>query len=72
MARYYLVVGDRNHAHPLRNCRSDEIELAEFEAEEALKELRNQGDHTSIVRVVETDTRLVVYAIGRLTSNEGE
>src|SRR5947209_383063 len=51
MARYYLVVGDRNHAHPLRNCRSDEIELAEFEAEEALKELRSQGDYTSIVGV---------------------
>ncbi len=64
MAKYYLVVGDRNHAHPLRDCRSDEIELAEFEAEEALKEIRSQGDLTSFVRVVETDTRLVVYAVG--------
>ena len=64
MAKYYLVVGDRNHAQFLHDCRSDEIELAEFEAEEALKELHRQGDYTSIVRVVETDTRLVVYATG--------
>jgi hypothetical protein len=62
------VVGSETHAEKLRDCHpSDQIELAEAEAEEVLQSLRTQGDLESIVRVIEAESGLVVYAAGRTT-----
>jgi hypothetical protein len=63
MAKYYLAIGDNNQAERLRDCTSDQIELAEHEAIEELKQQRAQGNEDTIVRVVEEGTRLVVYAV---------
>ncbi len=68
-ATYFLTVGDRNTARKLRNCRSNVLEEAEQEADEALCTIREQGDVTSIVRLVEADSieaesGMVVYAAG--------
>ena len=67
-AKYYLAVGNDTHAEKLRDCQSDQIELAEHEAEEVLQTIRAQGDLESIVRVVKAESRLVVYAAGRTQS----
>jgi len=65
MAKYFLVVGPNAQAKKLRDCQSDHIELAEYEAEAVLTTIRAAGDLTSSVRVVESESRLVVYAVGR-------
>ena len=64
MTKYYLVVGkvDAPRAHKLGDC-SDQIELAEHQAVEVFQELRRRGKEGRIVRVVETDTRIVQFAI---------
>ena len=65
-AKYYLVVGGEMHAKKLRDCHlSDQIELAEADAEEALRSFRTNGDLESMVRVVEAESGLVVYVAGR-------
>ncbi len=65
MPRYFLTIGDEHQVHRLRDCISDQIELAEYEAEEEVKKSRAQGDESTIVRVVEASSLLVVYATER-------
>lgn len=64
-AQWYLVVGGETSGWKLRDCRATQLEQAEQEAEEALKDIRAKGDQTSIVRVVEATSGDVVYATTR-------
>lgn len=65
MAKYYLAVGKRAipRAEKLRDCISDQIERAEWEAVEVLEKQLAQGNEEAIVRVVEESTRIVVFAV---------
>ncbi len=66
-AKYYLAVGNVNvsRAEKLRDCTSDQIELVEVEAIEELEQQLAHGNEETIVRVVETSTRTVVFAVHR-------
>jgi DNA-binding Xre family transcriptional regulator len=65
MAKYYLVVANRNEtrAEKLRDCQSDHLEVAEQEALAEFKTQRTQGKDDIIVRVVDAETGTVEFAI---------
>ncbi len=70
-AQWFLVVGGETFGWKLRDCRAQQLEQAEQEAEEALQEIRAKGDLTSIVRVVEAASGDVVYATTRRETGRG-
>ncbi|HZU03988.1 MAG TPA: hypothetical protein VFA10_30275 [Ktedonobacteraceae bacterium] len=61
--RYYLAIGDRNHADKLRDCKSDDLEMAEREAVEEFEKLQAAGNAPELLRVVDATTRIVERAI---------
>ena len=64
-AKYYLVVSQREvfRAGKLRDCASDQIELAECEAIEEWEKRQAQGNEDAIVRIIEESTNIVVFAV---------
>lgn len=64
MAKYYLVVGkvDASRVHKLCDC-ADQIEVAELQVVEVLKEYLLRGKAKCIVRVVEAESRIVQFAV---------
>jgi hypothetical protein len=47
--QWYLVGGGETFGWKLRDCRATQLEQAEQEAEEALKDIRAQGDLAALV-----------------------
>jgi len=64
MAKYYLVVGTVgvSRAHKLCDC-VGQIEGAEHQAVEVLKEYLRRGKANRSVRVVEADSGIVQFAV---------